>query len=71
HQAGVKERLGLERQVLPVRRTRQLTKFNMVRNNGMPQIDVNPETFDVMVDGVRAYVKPAKEFSLGQLYWFS
>lgn len=70
-QAGVKERLNLERQVLPVRRTRQLTKFNMVRNNGMPQIDVDPETFDVLVNGVRAYVKPAKEFSLGQLYWFS
>ena len=68
---GIKEKLGLERIVYPVRRTRQLTKFDMVRNGAMPKIDVNPETFDVFVDGVRAYVPPAKEFSLGQLYWFS
>ena len=68
---GIKEKLGLERIVYPVRRTRQLTKFDMVRNGAMPKIDVNPETFDVFVDGVRAYVPPAKEFSLAQLYWFS
>lgn len=68
---GIKERLGLERIVYPVRRTRQLTKFNMVRNGAMPSIEVNPETFDVMVDGVRAYIPPAKEFPLTQLYWFS
>lgn len=43
----------------------------MVRNGGMPRIDVNPETFDVLVNGVRAYVKPAREFPLSQLYFFS
>lgn len=68
---GIKERLNLDRIVYPVRRTRQLTKLDMVRNGGMPSIQVNPETFDVMVDGVRAYIPPAKEFSLAQLYWFS
>lgn len=68
---GIKERLGLERMVRPVRRTRQLTKNDMVRNSGTPKIDVNPETFEVYVDGLRAYVKPAERFSLAQLYWFS
>ncbi len=71
YQNGIKERLGLERIVQPVRRTRQLTKFNMVRNGATPRIDVNPETFEVHVDGHRAYVKPAEKFSLAQLYWFS
>ena len=71
YERGVKERLGLQRQVCPVRRTRQLTKYNMVRNCGMPLIDVNPETFEVYVNGLRAYVKPAEKFSLAQLYWFS
>ena len=70
-ESGIRERLGLERTVLPVRRTRQLTKSDMVRNAGMPRIDVDPETFEVTVDGVRAYVKPAERFPLGQLYWFS
>ena len=56
--------------VCPVRRTRQLTKFDMVRNGGTPRIDVDPERFDVLIDGVRAYVAPAEKFSLGQLYFF-
>ena len=70
-ESGIKERLGLERQVLPVRRTRQITKRDMVLNGGMPHIEVDPETFSVTVDGVHAYVEPAREFALGQLYWFS
>ena len=70
-QNGIKERLGLHRMVRPVRRTRQLTKADMVRNGAMPVIDVDPETFNVMVNGVHAYVKPASKFALGQLYWFS
>ena len=70
-ECGIKERLALERQVLPVRRTRQITKRDMVLNGGMPRIEVDPETFSVMVDGVHAYVEPAREFALGQLYWFS
>ena len=68
---GIKDKLNLERIIYPVHRTRQLTKTDMVRNGGMPRIEVNPETFDVMVDGVHAYVPPAKEFPLSQLYWFS
>ena len=68
--AGIRERLGLERIVKPVCRTRQLTKRDMVRNGCTPRIDVDAETFDVMVNGVKAYVKPAEKFALGQLYWF-
>jgi len=71
HAAGIAGRLGLERRVLPVRRTRQLTKYDMVRNGATPAIDVDPETFDVLVNGVRAYIRPAREFPLSQLYWFS
>ena len=70
-QNGIKDRLCLNRMVQPVRRTRQLTKYDMVRNGGVPKIDVNPETFDVLVNDVRAYVKPAEKFPLGQLLWFS
>ena len=69
--SGIRERLGLHRMVKPVRRTRQLTKYDMVLNGGMPRIDVNPETFEVLVDGVRAYIEPAEKFPLSQLYWFS
>ena len=70
-QSDIKVRLGLERQVSPVRYTRQLSKCNMVLNSSTPHIDVNPETFDVAIDGERIDIKPAEKFSLGQLYWFS
>ena len=70
-QNDIKARLGLEREVHAVRRTRQLTKSNMVLNSATPHIDVNPETFDVSIDGERIDIKPAAKFSLGQLYWFS
>jgi urease subunit alpha len=42
----------------------------MLHNGCTPRIEVNPETFEVMVDGTHAYIKPAERFSLGQLYWF-
>ena len=67
----IKCRLGLERRVQAVRRTRQVTKYDMLLNDFMPRIDVNAETFDVAINGERIDIKPAEHFALGQLYWFS
>jgi urease subunit alpha len=69
--AGIKDRLELDRVVMPVKGTRTLGKRDMVRNAGTPRIDVNPETFAVRVDGVHATVAPAKVIALNQLYFFS
>jgi urease subunit alpha len=71
HAAGIGERLGLRRQVVPVRNTRKIGKRDMVRNSGTPQIEVNPETFAVTVDGKHATVAPAKTIALNQKYFFS
>ncbi len=71
HAAGIKERLGLKRQVIPVRNTRKIGKRDMIRNSATPKIEVNSETFAVTVDGVHATVPPAKEISLNQKYFFS
>ena len=68
---GIAERLGLERQVMPVYGTRTLTKRHMVRNGNTPKIEVDPETFAVKVDGIHATVAPATEISMNQLYFFS
>ncbi len=70
-QLGVKEKLGLERMVCPVLRTRQLTKADMYLNSSMPRIEVDPETFEVRIDGEVIRVKPAESFPLGQVYFFS
>ena len=71
HELGIKQRLGLQRMVYPVRRTRQLTKADMILNSFCPKIEVNPETFEVMVDGENVRISPTKHFALGQLYFFS
>lgn len=71
YDAGVVQGYGTENIIYPVHGTRQLTKLDMLRNTAMPNIEVNPETFDVYVDGTLAYVDPAKWLPLGQLYWFS
>lgn len=68
---GIKERLGLTSNIYPVRNVRSLKKEDMVRNTATPRIEVDPETFQVTVDGKLAYVEPAKWLPLGQLYWFS
>ena len=68
---GVREELGLKSRVEAVRGIRNLTKHAMVRNNATPHIEVNPETFAVMVDGKHVTVPPVQRVSLGQLYFFS
>ena len=71
YENGVAERLQLQRQVRPVERTRTITKRDLVRNDTLPAITVDPETFAVTADGVHATVPPAKSVSLNRLYFFS
>ena len=71
HESGVAEQLGLQRQVMPVYGCRNLTKRDMVRNDRLPKLEVDPETFAVKMDGVHATVPPAKNLPLSQLYFFS
>lgn len=68
---GIKDRLHLKSMVLPVHGIRNLSKKSMIRNDITPQIEVNPETFAVMVNGEHATVNPAHTVSLAQRYFFS
>ncbi len=67
----IKGRFNLQKEVLPVYGIRTLTKADMVRNSTIANIEVNPETFAVKVDGVHATATPPKEIALNQLYFFS
>ncbi|WP_127784160.1 urease subunit alpha [Rhodococcus sp. X156] len=67
----IKERLELDRIVLPVRHCRELTKQDMVRNTALPDIEVDPETFAVKADGEHVYAEPAQSLALNQLHFFS
>jgi len=61
----------LQRVIKPVRGARVLGKAHMVRNSYLPNIEVNPQTFAVMVDGVHATVTPPTSIALNQRYFFS
>ncbi|TNM39749.1 urease subunit alpha [Nocardioides albidus] len=65
---GLADRLGLRRRLAAVRATRAVTKASMVNNDALPRIDIDPETFEIDVDGERVVPAPAAELPLGRLY---
>jgi urease subunit alpha len=67
--AGVGEAYGLDSTVVPVEGTRDIGKSDMVRNDYCPDdIEVDPETFEVTVDGDVVSCEPAEEIPLAQRY---
>jgi urease subunit alpha len=69
-EAGTQGRLGLTKKLLPASGTRKLTKSDMLHNSACPNITVNPQTFDVMIDGRVITCEPAKIVPLSQRYMF-
>lgn len=67
---GVKEKAGLERQVVAVNSCRNISKHDLIRNSATPHIDVNPETFAVKVNGVHATCQPIHTAVMNQKYFF-
>jgi urease subunit alpha len=67
--AGVSEQLGLDRWVEPVRNCRTVGKAQMVRNDATPELTVDPETYQVRVDGRAATIDAVDEVSMSQLYY--
>jgi len=65
---GLAERLDLRRRLAPLRPTRDIGKAQMVNNDALPAIEVDPETFAITVDGVLIVPEPATELPLTQLY---
>ncbi len=67
---GLPDRLGLKKELLPVQDTRSVSKADMVHNDACPEIEVDPDTFQVRVDGELATCDPVTEVPLGRLYMF-
>jgi urease subunit alpha len=65
----VPDRLGLERMILPARGIRAINKSCMVHNNATPNIEVDPETYEVRADGVHLTCEPATVLPLAQRYF--
>jgi urease subunit alpha len=68
--AGLPRRLDTQRQFVAVRSTRQLTKADMPLNDYLPQIEVDPDSFAVWVDGELVTEEPATELPMAQRYFF-
>jgi urease subunit alpha len=66
---GVAERLGLGRMILPARGIRAIDKSRMIHNSATPQIEVDPETYEVRADGVHLTCEPAAVLPLAQRYF--
>jgi urease subunit alpha len=69
YQRGVHETLKLAKQIVPVSKTRGLTKANMIHNDFLPNITVDPETYDVRVDGNIITCEPAASLPMTQRYF--
>ncbi|MDH3689641.1 MAG: urease subunit alpha [Gammaproteobacteria bacterium] len=61
-------KLDLAKQVVTTQGTRQLNKGHMLHNSTCPKVTVNPQTFQVFVNGELATCEPAKELPLTQRY---
>ena len=66
---GVPEKLGLKKRIKPVHGIRKLTKKNMKLNAEMPKIEVDPQNYEVKVDGVLVTCEPAEVLPMAQRYF--
>ncbi len=65
----VRGRYGLAKETLAVAGTRGIGKADMIHNDAMPRIEVNPETYEVRADGELLTCEPARELPLAQRYF--
>ncbi len=65
---GIGEKLELSRNLSSCKNTRNIRKTDMVLNDWMPEITVDPQTYEVRADGELLTCEPATELPLSQLY---
>jgi len=66
---NVLQQYGLQKMILPVKNCRNISKKDMVHNNATPVIDVNPENYEVKVDGRPVTCDPIAVAPLAQRYF--
>ncbi|WP_306350692.1 urease subunit alpha [Flavobacterium sp. '19STA2R22 D10 B1'] len=66
---GIREEYGLEKELLPVQGCRNISKKDMIHNDATPEIMVNPENYQVSIDGEVLTCEPIDVVALGQRYF--
>ena len=67
--SGVLDALGLNRMLAAVRNTRAIGKRDLIHNDYLPRVEVDPQTYEVRADGVLLTCEPAKVLPLAQRYF--
>jgi urease subunit alpha len=63
------QKLGLQKPLVAVKGTRDIKKKDMIHNNWMPNIEVDPETYEVLADEMNLVCEPATELPMAQRYF--
>jgi urease subunit alpha len=61
--------LGLAKETVAVRNTRSIGKRDMVLNDATPEVEVDPETYEVRADGELLTCEPAEVLPMAQRYF--
>jgi urease subunit alpha len=61
--------LGLKKRLEPVCSTRNIKKSDMIHNHWQPNIAVDPQTYEVLADGMSLVCEPAKVLPMAQRYF--
>lgn len=69
HSDNIKEQLGIRKNTIPVKNTREIGKSNMILNNSTPVIEVDPETYEVRANGELLTCEPADVLPMAQRYF--
>ncbi|MGV2979156.1 urease subunit alpha [Camelimonas sp. ID_303_24] len=65
----VGDKLGLDKQLVAVKGTRGVRKKDMIHNSLTPKIEVDPQTYEVRVDGELITCEPAESLPMAQRYF--
>ncbi|HYO21783.1 MAG TPA: urease subunit alpha [Flavisolibacter sp.] len=66
---NIVQQYGLQKQILPVKNCRTVSKKDLIHNHETPQIDVNPENYEVKVNGALITCEPVSVVPLAQRYF--
>jgi len=67
--AGIPESLGLKKKISVVKGCRNVKKTDLIHNDYLPKIDVDPQTYQVKADGVLLWCEPAEVLPMAQRYF--
>ncbi|MEY3760397.1 MAG: urease subunit alpha [Pseudomonadota bacterium] len=68
-ESGVPSILGLRKQIGVVKNTRNIGKKDLIHNDYLPQIEVDPQTYKVYADGLLLTCEPADILPFSQRYF--